>query len=566
MINKPGTKPNTKQDNERKLQLEILELRARLQESQETLQAARVERVGGLKVLGPKDDLTVILKCAVEPYRLMVDVMTEGAIACSADGTIIYCNASFAKLLNIQVEQVIGTKLQLFIAASDQSAFEALLVQSLRTAIRTQLSLKTPDEITVPVQCSTTPLKVGERLCVAAVFTDLSKVIAAAELKSRISMIVDSSEDAIISTTLDGIIESWNNAAEELFGYTAKEAIGKLVQRIIVPPERAGEIEQKLANVRHSIGARHAETKSRKKDGTSVDVSVATSPIHDVNGIPFGMSMILRDISEQKQHEEIISELNTRLEQRVKERTAQLESANRELEAFSYSISHDLRAPLRSLSGFSRILLEDHGQNLNEDGKDCLRRIGVATQRMSVLIDELLRLSRISRTQILYEPCDLTEMSEHIIDELKKDSEHRSVEVKIQKYLLCNGDRQLLLIMLQNLLRNAWKFTEKRENALLEIGCLDKNTEQIYFVRDNGAGFDMAYVDKLFGVFQRLHSNSEFEGIGIGLSIVKRIIERHNGRVWAEGEVDKGATFYFTIGSEPKYSPSNALVSQAKNE
>ncbi len=530
------------------LQMEVLDLRARLQSAQEALSASRVEAMDNPIVLGPNDDLTVILKCAVEPYRLMVEVMSEGAVTCTSDGTIIYCNASFAKLLKVETEQVIGFKLQEFIAEKDQSSFEEVLSASLLTPVQSQLGMKAEGDSIIPVQCSTNPLKVGTSACIAAVFTDLSKIVGAAALMSRLSMIVESSEDAIVGTTLEGVIESWNKSAERLFGYSKEEAVGKEIQTLVVPPERLEEAEARMESIRRNEYEKPFEAFRRRIDGTVVAMSVSASPINDENGRPTGISIIYRDITEQKQHEAIIRELNGQLEQRVIERTAQLEAANKELEAFSYSVSHDLRAPLRSLSGFSRIVLEEHGKNLDEDGKDCLRRISAAAERMSLLIDELLKLSRIGRTQMKYEWCDLTEMADFTIDELRQQPEHRSVEVRIQKEMHCQGDSPLLLIVLQNLLRNAWKFTSRREKALIEVGCAEKDGELVYFVRDNGAGFDMEYANKLFGVFQRLHSFSEFEGVGIGLSIVKRIIGRHNGRVWAEGAIDKGATFYFTIG------------------
>lgn len=235
------------------------------------------------------------------------------------------------------------------------------------------------------------------------------------------------------------------------------------------------------------------------------------------------------------------------LERRVAERTAQLEATTKELESFSYSVSHDLRAPLRAIDGFSRILLEDYGQDLTPEGRQHLDRIRSAAQRMALLIDDLLNLSRLTRAHLRHEPLDLTALAQDIASELRRAEPGRSVEFIIADGLRAEGDPSLMRAALQNLLGNAWKFSGRRERARVEVGSEDKNGERIYFVRDNGAGFDMSYADKLFGAFQRLHGMTDFPGTGVGLATVQRIIHRHGGRIWADAQVEKGATFYFTL-------------------
>jgi light-regulated signal transduction histidine kinase (bacteriophytochrome) len=249
-------------------------------------------------------------------------------------------------------------------------------------------------------------------------------------------------------------------------------------------------------------------------------------------------------VTERKLAEEKIKQLNKDLE----ERALQLEATNNELEAFSYSVSHDLRAPLRTIDGFSLAVLEDFGDQLNDEGRNYLMRIRTAAQRMAQLIDDLLNLSRVTRAPFKPEPTNLSTIAQNIIRELQQTDPKRIVEFSITPNINTNVDPRLLKVVLENLLSNAWKFTSKQEFARVEFGVKDEPTEgRVYYVRDNGAGFDMAYVNKLFGAFQRLHTNSEFPGIGIGLAIVQRIINRHGGHVWAEGEVDKGAAFYFTL-------------------
>lgn len=235
------------------------------------------------------------------------------------------------------------------------------------------------------------------------------------------------------------------------------------------------------------------------------------------------------------------------LEQRVQERTAELAASKNELEAFSYSVSHDLRAPLRSIDGFSQALLEDYDDKLDDDGKDHLRRVRAATQRMSVLIDDLLNLARVTRSEMKTETMNLTELARSIASELKKDQPERKVEFVIQDDLVVNADTRLMRVVMENLLGNAWKYTSGREQARVEVGRAHNNGRSTFFVRDDGAGFDPRYATRLFGAFQRLHSAAEFPGTGIGLATVKRIILRHGGEVWAEAEVQKGATFYFTL-------------------
>lgn len=255
----------------------------------------------------------------------------------------------------------------------------------------------------------------------------------------------------------------------------------------------------------------------------------------------------------QQQREQVEEELRKHrdhLEELVAERTTSLERVNKELEAFSYSISHDLRAPLRHINGFSQALLEECGDKLNDNGKDYLHRVRTASRRMGELIDDLLSLSRITREEMQRQPVNLSALANDIATQLKKDQPDRVVQFDIQEGQTVQGDARLLRIALENLLGNAWKYTSKKASARIEFGCTENDGEQVYYVRDDGVGFDMKYAHKLFGSFQRLHQDDEFPGSGIGLATVARIIHRHGGRVWAEAEVNKAATFYFTLAEK----------------
>jgi PAS domain S-box-containing protein len=278
---------------------------------------------------------------------------------------------------------------------------------------------------------------------------------------------------------------------------------------------------------------------------------------YDDDGKPVRLAGVAIDISARKEVEQMIGNLNFELERRVRERTAELESINQELEAFAYSVSHDLRAPLRSIRGFSEALIERYGEKFDNLGKEFLRRICDSSGQMDRLIEDLLKLSRASLGELSRQSVDLSAVAESVVRDLREAEAGRKVEVMIEPDLRADGDERLLGVVVENLLRNAWKFTGTRLDAKMEFG-FTTIPEPAFFVRDNGAGFDMAYADKLFGVFQRLHSVKEFPGTGVGLATVQRIIKRHHGRVWATGVVNGGATFYFTLPNDPALNETSA--------
>ncbi len=302
-------------------------------------------------------------------------------------------------------------------------------------------------------------------------------------------------------------------------------------------------------------------------DGHEIWVHTTKAPVRDRSGKIIGIFGIFWDITAQKQAEAKILELNGRLEQRVRERTAALEVANQELESFAYSVSHDLRTPLRAMDGFSRVLLEDYEHRLEPEGRDCLRRVRTASQRMGQLIDAILMLSRLSREQMQVTPVNLSALVQEVTHELQRATPERVVQLVVAPEVTVAGDARLLRVALTNLLSNAWKFTHQQPAPRVEFGQIDRAGDWVGFVRDNGAGFDMAYAKQLFRPFQRLHNATEFPGTGIGLAIVQRVIHRHGGRLWAEAAIDQGATFYFTLptkasekgDSRPPAGPHGAL-------
>jgi PAS domain S-box-containing protein len=382
-----------------------------------------------------------------------------------------------------------------------------------------------------------------------AIRADITELKRAEEAAAQLAAIVTSSDDAIVGKDLRGVVTSWNDGAVKLFGYPASEMIGQSITRLI-PPERQMEETEILGQIKRGENVRHFETMRVRKDGSAISVSVTVSAIRNQTGRVVGASKVARDITEQKAAEETIRQLNTDLEQRVKERTAQLETANRELEAFSYSVSHDLRAPLRAIDGFSQAVLEDFGPKLPDEGRRYLQTIRYSAQQMGALIDDLLTFARLNRQEMNKRPIDTGRLVRSTLDELGFPWPNRSVEVRIGDLPASSGDPVLLKQVWMNLLSNALKYTGKREKAALEIGCMKTDEADTFFVRDNGTGFDMRYANKLFGVFQRLHRVEDYEGTGVGLAIVQRIVHRHGGRVWADAAVDRGATFYFTLEKE----------------
>jgi len=350
------------------------------------------------------------------------------------------------------------------------------------------------------------------------------------------AQIINQIHDSVVSTDLDGIITSWNRGAENLFGYSAKEAIGKPVS-FVYPEEEHEYLQQQVIVPLKNKGEHETEVTMRRKDGSDFLAILSLSMLHDEQGVTVGMIGYSLDITARKKAEAALLK-----------QTDVLETTNQELGAFSYSVSHDLRAPLRAIDGFSQLLLDDYTDSLDDVGKDYLSRVRGAAQRMAELIDALLDLSRVSRRELQHEIVDISAVADSAIQKLKEHDTTRSVKVTIEPGLKAEGDGRLIEMVLDNLIGNAWKYTARLDEAEIEVGSRNDEKETVFYVRDNGAGFDMQYADKLFGAFQRLHG-TEFEGTGIGLATVLRIVKRHGGRVWGKGEPGKGATFYFTLPS-----------------
>ena len=373
----------------------------------------------------------------------------------------------------------------------------------------------------------------------------------------ELSRIFNMSNDLICAADFYGYFKRINPAFTKTLGYSQEELLTRPFLDFVHPDDHAATLGE-MASLSEGMPTLSFDNRYRCKDGSYRWLSWTSVPVPE-EGLIYAVA---RDLTQRKEAERTLQQKSSELAQA----NARLDMANKELEAFSYSVSHDLRAPLRGIDGFSRALEEDYGGRLDDEGKRYIGRIRAGCHWMAQLIDDLLLLSKISRAEIRRQPVDLSALARSIASELSQRDPQREADFAIADGLVAHGDPNLLRVLLDNLIGNSWKFTSKRSHPKIELGkdeargnrqeAVDERREaadggaegqQTFYVRDNGAGFDMAYVDKIFGAFQRLHHQSEFPGTGIGLATVQRVIHRHGGKVWAEGEVDKGATFYFTL-------------------
>jgi PAS domain S-box-containing protein len=499
--------------------------------------------------------------------RTILDNAAYGIISAAPDGMVTSFNPAAVRLLGYAADEVIGKHTperwhdpqelvrrgaqltdQLGVLVSP--GFEVFAARPRRNLPEeTEWTFIRKDGTRLPVNLSVTALhdEEGHITGFVGLVQDLSERKQAEKLLTEYAAIIESTDDAIVGKTLDGIVTSWNKGAERMLGYRASEVMGHSIDDLI-PEERQGEELKILEEIRRGVSIRHFETTRRCKDGRLINVSITVSPLKNLQGDIVGASKIARDITEQKKNEDQLREYREHLEELVSERTAQLENANKELEAFSYSISHDLRAPLRHIDGFLGLLKAKEAETADDKSRHYMDTIADAAKRMGELVDDLLSFLRLGRRKMTSESVDLGGLLQEVIPEFEAQTTQREIDWDIGKLPVVMGDRAMLRVVLVNLISNAVKFTQKRPKAEIQIGYLPgEKKDTVIFVRDNGAGFDMQYVHKLFGVFQRLYGSDEFGGTGIGLANVRRIISRHGGRTWAEGKVDGGATFYFSL-------------------
>lgn len=390
------------------------------------------------------------------------------------------------------------------------------------------------------------------------------------ESESRVRMLLESTAEAIFGVDASGNCIFVNPSCLRVLGYeNMDQIVGQPMFRKMLDSDSDfskkepvfSEQDDKIMKVINTgIGFHNADGAIKNKDGKSIPVEYWIYPIKDEQEMVIGAVITFVDITARKEVETKLKNYQDHLEELVENRTAELKNAYKELEAFSYSVSHDLRAPLRAIDGFSQALVEDYNKKLDASGRNYLNRVRVAAQRMAQLIDDLLVLSRAMRFEMVRQDIDLSQEVKDIIEQLTESDPQRKIEYEIEDGIKANGDPTLVRIAVQNLVGNAWKYTSRKPLARIKFGKTSRKGETVYYVEDNGAGFDMRYANKLFHAFQRLHLPEEFPGNGIGLATVHRVIRRHGGKIWAESEVQKGAKFYFTI------PPMTSLVHKAHLE
>ncbi|MBA3774259.1 MAG: PAS domain S-box protein [Ramlibacter sp.] len=379
---------------------------------------------------------------------------------------------------------------------------------------------------------------------IVSIVEDISQLLASQQRVREQSDMLDQANDAIVVHELDRRVRYWNQGAQRLFGWTAEQAMGRTITQLL---GAAAALSDEAAHTLLARGDWVAEVVCRAADGRVLEVERRFTVIHDEGNSPVAVLSVSADITQRKHAERQVALLQLALEARIRERTAQLEESNQELRTFSYSIAHDLRAPLSSIDGFSTVLQERLGHIADDTSRHFLQRMRTGVRQMSNLIDALLALAHLSDAELLRDEVDLSALAHEWLSRKREQDPSRSVDMVIHATPPVTGDKVLLSDMLENLLGNAWKFTSKRAHAHIEFGAVQADGITTFHLRDNGAGFDPALAAKLFSPFQRLHGAREFEGTGIGLAVVRKIVSRHGGRVWAEALDGQGASFYFTL-------------------
>ena len=484
----------------------------------------------------------------------VLEAAPDAIVIVDAEGGIVLVNAQTVRLFGYPRDTLIGRSIELLVPerfrdrhVGHRRGFAAApRVRTMGEGM--ELAGRRADGSEFPLAISLSPVETAEGALTIAAIRDVTLAKQAEkklrDRETRFRALLEAAPDAIVIASPEGLIELVNAQTERIFGYKRDQLIGQPIELLVPDRFRERHVGHRRGYIdepRVRTMGEGMELYGRRADGSEFPVAISLSPVETAEGAL--TIAAIRDVTERHRTEQKIQELNERLTRD----NAELAAVNKELEAFSYSVSHDLRAPLRAIDGFSQALLEDYAEQLNDTGRDYLGRVRRAAQRMGVLIDDLIKLSRVTRADMQVQDVDLSALAEGVAQDLQSGDPQRLADVVVAPGLTVRGDARLLQIVLENLLGNAWKFTAGREPARIEFASCQEDGITCYFVRDNGAGFDMAHADQLFRVFQRLHDAQQFPGTGIGLATVQRILHKHGGQVWATGTVGRGATFYFTL-------------------
>jgi len=479
-------------------------------------------------------------------FRSLIENSADGITVLNAEGKIVYASPPAEQMLGYRLGEMVGHSALDLVHPDEQERYQAVRQTPLKgsrpAAPRFRMRHKN-GAWRIVESIRSNQLDDPDVRGVVLNSRDVTELAQAEDTLRRQAALFDQTYDAVLVWEWNGPITFWNRAAERLYGYSRAQAVGRIAHELL-HTITLGSAAPFLSSLEHN-GNWEGELEHTTREGVRMTVDSRMALVRD--GEHAYVLEITRDVTQRKRAEEEIQLLNEDLERRVTQRTAELEAAVKELESFSYSVAHDLRAPLRTLDGFSGAVLEDYGPQLPEQGREYLQTIRRGAQRMGALIDDLLGFSRLSRQSLTKQSVNMEALVRAALEELGPESNGKRIQFVNGDLPPAQGDPSLLKQVWMNLLSNAIKYSRHAEQARIEIGSLAEPGAKVYFVRDNGAGFDMKYAGKLFGVFQRLHRADEFEGTGIGLAIVQRVVHRHGGRVWAEAQPDEGATFYFTV-------------------
>jgi PAS domain S-box-containing protein len=489
------------------------------------------------------------LRASEQKYRQLIDTSPDAVFVLDKAGKCVLGNAAAARLYGCTENELIGLPIVDTCLPTERHLLQERIKRvGDQSALRFERQFLRKDNQTVPVEVA---LSAAGEDQYQELIRDITERKRGERQLRKQAELLSLAHDAIIVRDTKGQINFWNQGAEKTYGWTAAEAIGRITHHLLQTkfPVSLEALEAAL----QERGEWEGELAHTARDGRKIFVTSRQSLRRDKNSASATVMEINRDVTERKCAEEEVHKLNQELEQRVIERTRELQAVNKELEAFAYSVSHDLRAPVRHIAGFTELLQKHADLVLDDKSRHHISMILGSANRMGNLVDDLLAFSRIGRAETQKTTINLDQLVKGVIGEIAPDTQDRNISWRIGSLPMCDGDPSLLRLVFSNLVSNAVKFTRTRPQAEIEIGSLNQMPDEVVvFVKDNGVGFDMKYKDKLFGVFQRLHSQEAFEGTGIGLATIQRIVHRHRGRVWAEASVDNGATFFVALPNPGK--------------